>query len=131
MPQHPQQTGVFSGGKNASALSGVAVPVTGGWYPVLLVAVEVIHHATRTTRAPSHLAARLQSLLSGLVAYLHHSTFTMFTCYTRPELDDDFDALIDVDYTQLPLEEKLIDDDEMAKRMRDLKAQIQEVKVDW
>jgi len=55
----------------------------------------------------------------------------MFTCYTRPELHDDFDALIDVSYTQLPLEEKLIDDDEMAKRMRDLKAQIQEVKVDW
>lgn len=99
---------------------------------MLLVAVEVIHnvHVPRVHHL-IWLPDFNPSLLSGLVAYLHHSTFTMFTCYTRPELHDDFDALIDVSYTQLPLEEKLIDDDEMAKRMRDLKAQIQEVKVDW
>ena len=57
----------------------------------------------------------------------------MIGCISRSQTDDDtFDSLIDGEYAFTPsAEEKLVDDNEMATRLRDLKIQISEAKVDW
>jgi len=55
----------------------------------------------------------------------------MITCSGRPQSHDDFDALLDGEDAQAPLVEKLADEGEMAQRLKDLKEQIKDAKVDW
>jgi hypothetical protein len=56
----------------------------------------------------------------------------MFNCLSRPNVDEDLDSLIDGEGAYSPpAEEKLVDDNEMANRLKDLKNRIKEAKVDW